>query len=98
MSEEKLTIRMREHGPLVLPAKFKIVDHLGNEFILPAGKENVACSAAGNRRANRSATARTKPVGSRRQRPRRPPPTRRRNPCMLIKKCAFATFLLVRNT
>ena len=42
MSDEKLTIRMREHGPLVLPAQFKIVDHLGNEFVLPAGKENVA--------------------------------------------------------
>ena len=41
MSEEPLIIRCRENGPLVLPAKFKIVDHLGNEFVLPAGKENV---------------------------------------------------------
>lgn len=47
MSDEKLTIRMREHGPLVLPAKFKIVDHLGNEFVLPAGKENVALCRCG---------------------------------------------------
>ena len=29
MSEDILTIRCRENGPLVLPAKFKIVDHLG---------------------------------------------------------------------
>jgi CDGSH-type Zn-finger protein len=47
MSDEKLTIRTREHGPLVLPAKFKIVDHLGNEFVLPAGKENVALCRCG---------------------------------------------------
>ena len=48
MSEEKLTIRMRENGPLVLPAKFCIVDHLGNEFVLPAGKENVALCRCGH--------------------------------------------------
>ncbi len=47
MSEEKLTIRMRENGPLVLPAKFVILDHLGNPFTLPAGKENVALCRCG---------------------------------------------------
>lgn len=47
MSEEKITIRMRENGPLVLPAKFHIVDHLGNEFVLPAGKENIALCRCG---------------------------------------------------
>jgi CDGSH-type Zn-finger protein len=45
--EEKLTIRLRENGPLVLPAKFKIVDHQGNEFVLPAGKENIALCRCG---------------------------------------------------
>ena len=48
MSEEKITIRMRENGPIVLPAKFQIVDHLGNEFVLPAGKENVALCRCGH--------------------------------------------------
>ncbi len=47
MSEEKLTIRCRENGPLVLPAKFRLVDHLGNEFVLPAGKENIALCRCG---------------------------------------------------
>ncbi len=42
-----LTIRCRENGPLVLPATFKIVDHLGNEFPLPAGKENIALCRCG---------------------------------------------------
>ena len=48
MSEETLTIRCRENGPLVLPAKFKIVDHLGSEFALPVGKENVALCRCGH--------------------------------------------------
>jgi CDGSH-type Zn-finger protein len=48
MSEEIITIRCREHGPLVLPAKFHIVDHLGNEFVLPTGKENVALCRCGH--------------------------------------------------
>lgn len=47
MSDEILTIRCRENGPLVLPAKFKLVDRLGNEFVLPAGKENVALCRCG---------------------------------------------------
>lgn len=47
MADEILTIRCRENGPLVLPAKFKLVDHLGNEFVLPAGKENVALCRCG---------------------------------------------------
>ena len=47
MPEEKLTIRVRENGPLVLPAKFVIVDHLGNAFTLPVGKENVALCRCG---------------------------------------------------
>ncbi len=47
MFDEKRTIRLRENGPLVLPAQFKIVDHLGNEFVLPAGKENIALCRCG---------------------------------------------------
>jgi CDGSH-type Zn-finger protein len=48
MSDEKVTVRCREHGPLVLPAAMlRIVDHQGNEFVLPAGKENVALCRCG---------------------------------------------------
>jgi CDGSH-type Zn-finger protein len=48
MSDEILTIRCRENGPLLLPAKFRIVDHLGNEFPLAAGKENIALCRCGH--------------------------------------------------
>jgi CDGSH-type Zn-finger protein len=45
---DTLTIRCRENGPLVVPAAMcKIVDHLGNEFQLPAGKENIALCRCG---------------------------------------------------
>lgn len=47
MNEDKLTIRCRENGPLVLPAKFVIVDHQGNAFPIPEGKENVALCRCG---------------------------------------------------
>jgi CDGSH-type Zn-finger protein len=49
---EMLVIRCRENGPLVLPPCFKIVDHLGNEFPLPQGKELIAlcrCGQSGNK-------------------------------------------------
>ncbi|MCS7046366.1 MAG: CDGSH iron-sulfur domain-containing protein [Gemmataceae bacterium] len=45
---EPLTIRCRENGPLVLPAQFKIVDHQGNEFSLPPGKELIALCRCGH--------------------------------------------------
>ena len=48
MSDENLTIRVRENGSLVLPAKFVIVDHLGNAFPLAAGKENIALCRCGH--------------------------------------------------
>ncbi|MBM4069766.1 MAG: CDGSH iron-sulfur domain-containing protein [Planctomycetes bacterium] len=44
-----IVIRCRENGPLVVPAAtLKIVDHLGNAFPLPAGKENVALCRCGH--------------------------------------------------
>lgn len=44
-----IVIRCRENGPLVVPAALvKVVDHLGNEFPLPAGKENVALCRCGH--------------------------------------------------
>jgi len=45
---EPFTIRCRENGPLVIPATCKIVDHLGNEFILPTGKEMIALCRCGH--------------------------------------------------
>lgn len=46
-----VTIRCRENGPLVVPAgAVRIVDHLGNEFPIPSGKENVALCRCGQSR------------------------------------------------
>jgi CDGSH-type Zn-finger protein len=47
---EPLVIRCRENGPLVLPAQFTIVDHQGNAFPLPQGKELVALCRCGQSR------------------------------------------------
>lgn len=44
---ETITIRCRENGPYLVPASVKIVDHLGNEFAIPAGKENIALCRCG---------------------------------------------------
>ncbi len=47
---DEVVIRLRENGPLVvqLPANLKILDHLGNEFPIPAGKPAVALCRCGN--------------------------------------------------
>jgi CDGSH-type Zn-finger protein len=46
---ESIVIRCREHGPLLVPAALvKIVDHLGSEFTIPAGKENIALCRCGH--------------------------------------------------
>jgi CDGSH-type Zn-finger protein len=50
--DEPVVIRCRENGPLVLKGDFRVVDHLGNPFPLPEGKEFVAlcrCGASGNK-------------------------------------------------
>ncbi len=44
---EPLLIRCRENGPLVIQGPVKIVDHQGNEFTIPAGKETVALCRCG---------------------------------------------------
>jgi CDGSH-type Zn-finger protein len=49
---EPVVIRCRENGPLVVRGAIRVVDHLGNEFPLPEGKDNVAlcrCGHSGNR-------------------------------------------------
>ena len=45
---EPVTIRCRENGPLVIQAPIKILDHLGNEFVIPVGKETVALCRCGH--------------------------------------------------
>ena len=44
---EPVTIRCRENGPLVIQAPIKVLDHLGNEFVIPVGKETVALCRCG---------------------------------------------------
>lgn len=45
---EAVVIRCRENGPLVILGAVKVVDHLGNEFPLPTGKETVALCRCGH--------------------------------------------------
>ena len=42
-----LVIRLRENGPLVLQGAIQVVDHLGNEFTLPVGKDTIALCRCG---------------------------------------------------
>jgi CDGSH-type Zn-finger protein len=45
---DPLVIRTRENGPLVIQGLVKVVDHLGNAFPLPTGKENIALCRCGH--------------------------------------------------
>jgi len=48
MSETPIvTIRTRENGPLVVQGPVRIVDHLGNEFAIPPGKDQIALCRCG---------------------------------------------------
>ena len=47
MSEPSV-IRCRENGPYLIKGPVKVVDHLGNEFVIPAGKDNVALCRCGH--------------------------------------------------
>jgi CDGSH-type Zn-finger protein len=44
---DTFVIRCRENGPLVIVGPVKILDHLGQEFAIPAGKEAVALCRCG---------------------------------------------------
>ena len=49
---EPLEIRCRENGPYVIKGAVRIVDHLGNVFTIPPGKDTVAlcrCGASHNK-------------------------------------------------
>lgn len=41
-------IRCRENGPLVIRPPVEVVDHLGNPFPLPTGKELIALCRCGH--------------------------------------------------
>ncbi|QDU28700.1 Iron-binding zinc finger CDGSH type [Anatilimnocola aggregata] len=43
----EVTIRVREHGPLVVTGDVKLVDAAGNPIEIPAGKPNVALCRCG---------------------------------------------------
>jgi len=44
---ETIVIRCRENGPYLLQGPIKIVDHQGNEFTIPLGKDNIALCRCG---------------------------------------------------
>jgi CDGSH-type Zn-finger protein len=49
---EPLVIRCRENGPLVIQGAVRVIDHQGNEFVPPPGKDSVAlcrCGASRNK-------------------------------------------------
>jgi CDGSH-type Zn-finger protein len=47
---ETICIRLRENGPLLVQGPVRVIDHQGNEFTLPAGKEFVALCRCGQSR------------------------------------------------
>jgi CDGSH-type Zn-finger protein len=47
---EPLVIRCRPNGPYVIQGAVKIIDHLGNEFTPPPGKDAVALCRCGRSR------------------------------------------------
>jgi CDGSH-type Zn-finger protein len=44
---DPLTIQCRENGPLVVKVPIRVVDHQGNEFTLPTGKDTIALCRCG---------------------------------------------------
>jgi len=44
---EPVEIRCRENGPYVVKGPVRIVDHLGNVFTIPPGKDSVALCRCG---------------------------------------------------
>jgi CDGSH-type Zn-finger protein len=44
---DAIIIQCRENGPLLVQGPVRIVDHLGNEFVIPAGKPTVALCRCG---------------------------------------------------
>jgi CDGSH-type Zn-finger protein len=45
---EAITIRCRENGPYVIQEAVTIIDHLGNAFTPPLGKDTIALCRCGH--------------------------------------------------
>jgi CDGSH-type Zn-finger protein len=45
---DPVVIRCRENGPYVVKGPVRILDHQGNEFAIPPGKETVALCRCGH--------------------------------------------------
>jgi CDGSH-type Zn-finger protein len=45
--EPQVTIKVRENGPLLITGAVKLLDHQGNEFTIPPGKDTVALCRCG---------------------------------------------------
>jgi CDGSH-type Zn-finger protein len=45
---DAVVIRCRENGPLLVQGLVKVVDYLGNEFVIPPGKDNIAMCRCGH--------------------------------------------------
>jgi CDGSH-type Zn-finger protein len=45
---EPIVIRCRENGPYVIQGPVKVIDHQGNEFVLPTDKAAVALCRCGH--------------------------------------------------
>jgi CDGSH-type Zn-finger protein len=44
---EGLVIRCRENGPLLIQGAVQVIDHLGNAFPIPPGKDAIALCRCG---------------------------------------------------
>jgi CDGSH-type Zn-finger protein len=44
---EPIVIRCRENGPLLVQGTVRVLDHQGNEFALPVGKDMIALCRCG---------------------------------------------------
>jgi CDGSH-type Zn-finger protein len=45
---EGVVIRCRENGPLLVQGPVRVLDHFGNEFSIPPGKDNIAMCRCGH--------------------------------------------------
>lgn len=45
---DPLVVRCRENGPLVIQGSIQVVDHQGNAFPIPAGKDTIALCRCGH--------------------------------------------------
>ena len=44
---DAITIRCRENGPLLIQGAVQVIDHLGNVFPIPPGKDTIALCRCG---------------------------------------------------